>query len=192
MAVEKPEENKAVDNGVDGLVAAGFATLTDDMVGRLSETASEALTVLDGVKRARLAEALPVLEALVSSGDLARLAHMARLLGAAEDALTDDLVTRLAALGSAAMTWLDRLQTVDVERLLGALPGLLAVVEAAQAEGLVDDAVRAMRTLRARMQAVPPPAGGLAGLWALARDRDNQRVMQALLIAARTVFDTRA
>ncbi|MHB1513179.1 MAG: hypothetical protein ACYCVM_00400 [Acidiferrobacter sp.] len=186
------------------LSEAAFETLTDEMIGRLAQAASQGLDMLDDVQRHRIAEILPVLGQLAASGDLARLAHLARLLGAAEDALTDDLVVRLAGLASRTMTLMDRLGRLDdgyyarmwghieerltpalLDRGLQALPVVLDLLERASEGGALANFVDAATKLPQDLATVPRPSGGIAGLWTLMKDAENQRVLQALLLYAR-------
>ena len=197
----------APDIAVTRLVEATLATLTDDMIGRLSEAAGEGLTWLDELQQSRVREVIPILSRMVASGDLERLAGLARMLGAAEDALTDDLVTRLSTLASGGMTVLDGLNQVDikryiqllgrlgdvltpsvVDRLVKGLPAVLGLIEQACATGLLQDAMAGLQGVRERLASIPRPQGGLAGLWALMKDADNQRTMQALLLYGRHVL----
>ncbi|MHB8253808.1 MAG: hypothetical protein ACYDEV_08945 [Acidiferrobacter sp.] len=195
------------DAAVARLVEASFETLTDEMVGRLAKTASETLTLLDEFQSHRVTEALPILGEMVASGDLARLAHLARLVGAAEDALTDDLVVRLAAFASGGMTMLDRVNQADtdhywrlwerlaegltpalMDRVVKVVPVVLDLLEQAQESGLLQDAMEGLLRTRKQLAALPRPAGGLAGLWAIMKDAENQRTLQALLLYGRQVL----
>jgi len=106
------------------LGAAGDA-MSDEMVGRMAEIASNGLDLVDRVQRADLAQALPAISALVHNGDLDRIVHLARMLGAAGDALSDEMVSRLAEIVSNGLDLLDRVQRAD---LAGALPALSALV----------------------------------------------------------------
>lgn len=193
------------------LVEAAFETLTDEMIGRLAKTASDGLTLLDEMQAHRVAEALPVIKELVASGDLVRLSHLVRLVGAAEDALTDDLVGRLAGLASHGMTVLDRLGRPDSERywemaarlsdgltpavldrLFKQLPALLGLLEGLQESGVLEDVVGAVERTRKDLSSLPRPGGGLSGLWALMKDAENQRTLQALLLFGRQVLSGNA
>ncbi|HUW98751.1 MAG TPA: hypothetical protein VMV40_07930 [Acidiferrobacter sp.] len=202
------EDSNSVEGGADAqvtrLIEASFETLTDDMIGRLAKTASDSLTLLDELNRSHITEALPAISELVASGDLARLAALARFLGAAEDALTDDMIGRLSAMASGGLTILDRANSVDVDRLwhlvarLGAvltpalvdrltkcLPSLLDLFLQAQESGLLRDAMGAALRTREQITTLSRPAGGFGGLWALMKDADNQRVIQSLLLFGR-------
>ena len=175
----------APDVAVTRLVEATLATLTDDMISRLSQVASEGLTWLDELQRSRVQEAITILSQMLASGDLARLAGLARVLGAAEDALTDDLVTRLSALASSGLTVLDVLTPSVVERLAASLPAVLDLIEAARKTGLLQDAMAGLKGARESFAALPRPQGGVGGLWTLLKDADNQRTIQALLFYGR-------
>ncbi|WP_298139782.1 hypothetical protein [Acidiferrobacter sp.] len=205
-----PTENANTADVAGILIGAGFETLTDEMVGRLAQAASQGLDVLDDLQRHRISsEVLPTLGELAASGDLARLARLARLVGAAEDALTDEMVGRLAGLASRTMSILDHVSCADdgryariwerlterltpalVDRILKALPALLDLFERVAASGLFTDFADGIEGLQGELAKAPRPSGGLAGLWALLKDADNQRVLQALLLYGRRVFKT--
>ncbi len=196
-------------NAAEVLSEAAFETLTDEMIGRLAQAASQGLDLLDDMQRHQVAEVLPFLGQLAASGHLARVVALARLLGAAEDTLTDDLVTRLADLASRAMTLLDRVGRLDeghyarmwnqieerltpalLERSLKALPVVLDLFERASESGVLGDFVGAAVRLREDLAQAMPPSGGIAGLWGLMKDAENQRVLQALLLYARRALKT--
>ena len=65
------------------------------MVSRLSEAVGEGLGLLDRINRAGLDRAIPAIAEMVNNGDLDRLVKLARVYSSAEDALTDDMVSRL-------------------------------------------------------------------------------------------------
>ena len=81
------------------MIAAARDALSDEMVGRLASSAGSTMELLDQVNRAGLARAIPALTELVNNGDLDRLAKLARVYGASEDALTDEMIGRLTAGG---------------------------------------------------------------------------------------------
>jgi len=108
--------------------------LTDDMVTRLSATASESLDLLDRINRSGIADALPVLAQMVKSGDLERAANLVRLAGAGQDALTDDIVSRLAQTACGGLDLLDR---VNRSGVADALPAISALVNNGDLDRLV-------------------------------------------------------
>src|SRR5512135_2731937 len=89
------KETGSVDAELERLAAAARDALTDEMVGRLSSTAADAMDMIDQVQRSGLGKAIPQLARMVNDGDLERLAQLARLYAAAQDAVTDEMVTRL-------------------------------------------------------------------------------------------------
>jgi uncharacterized protein YjgD (DUF1641 family) len=130
-----------VENGdLDRLVALARAlgsaadALSDDIVSRLAETAAQGLDLLDRVNRSGVARALPAFAALVENGDLDRLVALARALGSAADALSDDIVSRLAETAAQGLDLLDRVNRSGVAR---ALPAFAALVENGDLDRLV-------------------------------------------------------
>jgi uncharacterized protein YjgD (DUF1641 family) len=117
------------------LVGSAQDALTDDMVGRLAATVSGGLDMLDQANRSGIAKALPAISQLVENGDLDRLVHLARLAGSAEDALTDDMVGRLAATVGNGLDMLDSANRSGIAR---ALPAVAKLVENGDLDRLVD------------------------------------------------------
>ena len=131
------EEQEAPQADPLGHVAqAGKEALTDDMVARLGFTASELMDLADRVNRSEVTDALPILERMVQSGDLQRVANLARLVGAGEQALTDDMIARLGHTASETMDLVDRATTADIQRALPILERLLDNGDLAQVADL--------------------------------------------------------
>ena len=139
------------------------------MVTRLSATAADGMDLLDQLNRSGVGRALPALAQLVANGDLDRLVALARTYGAAQDAMTDEIVTRMAETMGASLSLMDQLNRAGVDRLLGLLERLVGALEAAGKE----------------MSAVPAASGGFGGLWGLMRDRENQETLRFLLAVGR-------
>jgi uncharacterized protein YjgD (DUF1641 family) len=98
-------------------------------------------------------------------------AQLEGLLRAMQDAATDDMVTRLAALAADVTVIVDRLSTS------GALPrigNLLACIAQAGED----------------VEAEPAPGGGIVPLLAMLRDPENQKALQFFLAAARRMRAT--
>ena len=143
----------SVSSEVGRLVAGAQDAMTDDMVTRLSATVSNGLELLDRVNRSGVGDALPTIAAMVKNGDLARVADLARLIGSAEDSMSDDIVKRLS---ETAVGGLDMLDRVNRSGILKALPAITQLVEngdldrlislarfvAAMEDSLSDDIVR--------------------------------------------------
>src|SRR5512147_1505913 len=108
------------------LLAAARDSLSDEMVGRLAGTATDAMDLIDRVNRTGLYKAIPALADLVNNGDLDRLAKLARVYGSAEDALSDEMIGRLAETAAEGMSLLDRLNRGGAGRLVELLARLEA------------------------------------------------------------------
>ncbi|MGO4871548.1 MAG: hypothetical protein ACLPGW_13225 [Roseiarcus sp.] len=128
-----PAISALVDNGdLDRIVAlarvVGSAqdALSDEMVTRVAGMATDGLELLDRVNRSGVGRALPAITALVDNGDLDRIVALARVVGSAQDALSDEMVTRLAGLATDGLELLDRVNRSGVGR---ALPAITALVD---------------------------------------------------------------
>ena len=148
------------------LIGSAQDSLTDEMVGRLTETVSGGLSLLDQVNRSGLDKAIPVLAQMAQSGDLERVAQMARFIGSAQDSLTDEMVGRLTEMISGGMTLLDQVNRNGAARLINILTRLETV------EAMLEGVQEAAHSIERN----PPPAG-LRGLWKMITDRDNHKVM---------------
>jgi uncharacterized protein YjgD (DUF1641 family) len=154
---------------LERLAAAARDSLTDEMVSRLSATAADGMDLLDQVNRSGVGRALPALAQLVANGDLDRLVALARTYGAAQDAMTDEIVTRLAETMSASVSLMDRLNRSGVDRLIGLLERVVVALDAAGRE----------------TSEKPAAAGGFGGLWQLMRDPENQEALRFMLALGR-------
>jgi uncharacterized protein YjgD (DUF1641 family) len=168
------DETQALE--LERLVAAARDSMTDEMVSRLGATAAEGLDLLDKVNRSGVSGALPAISQLVANGDLERLVALARTYGAAQDAMTDEMVARLAETVAESLSLMDRLNRAGLDRMVGSIERLAVVLE------------RTMGALEAAQRdvaAAPAAGGGVGGLWQLMRDRENQESLRFLLAFAR-------
>jgi len=187
------DPNEALE--LERLAAAARDSLTDEMVTRLSATAADGMDLLDRINRSGVARALPALAQLVEAGDLERLAALARTYGAAQDSLTDEMVTRMAGTIGDSLTLMDRLNRAGAERLVGVLERLAAAgtldrldklaEQLSAGMALLERAVNALEAANREMAAKPAAPGGLGGLWQLTRDRENQETLRFLLAIGR-------
>lgn len=168
------DETQAVE--LERVVAAARDSLTDEMVGRLSATMAEGMDLLDKVNRSGVAGALPAISQLVANGDLDRLVALARTYGAAQDAMTDEMVARLAETAAESLSLMDRLNRAGLDRLVGSIERLSDVLERTMG---------ALESANAEMKARPPAAGGLGGLWALMRSPEDQETLRFVLAFGR-------
>jgi hypothetical protein len=119
---------------MERLMASAEDALTDDMVTRLGGTVSEGLDLLDRINRSGIGDALPTLSALVQSGDLKRVADLARLVASAQDAMSDDIVTRLSETAAGSLDLLDQVNRSGIGR---ALPAIAQLVQNGDLDRLV-------------------------------------------------------
>ncbi len=129
-------------------------------MGRLWATLGEGLTLLDQLNRAQIGRVVPVLTEIMDNGDLEKLISAARLIGAVQDALSDDVVTRLGGLAGDGMVLLEQMLRQGVpEAVLGALS-----------------------EAREEQSRQRPSRGGVAGLWDLLKDPEVQDTLRFLLL----------
>jgi uncharacterized protein YjgD (DUF1641 family) len=188
---DKTSEQAAIANEIERVVAAARDSLTDEMVARLAGTATDAIDLVDRVNRTGLYKAIPALADLVNNGDLDRLAKLARVYGSAEDALTDEMVGRLAETAAEGLSLLDRLNRGGAARLVE----MLARLEASGSLRRIADVLprllerldtaermlHAFETAAADTARAPRSTGGLGGAWSLVRDPDNQDALRFLI-----------
>jgi uncharacterized protein YjgD (DUF1641 family) len=185
------DEQGALSEEMERVVAAARDSLTDEMVARLAGTATDAMDIIDRVNRSGLSAAIPTLAEMVNNGDLDRLAKVARVYASAEDALTDEMVGRLAETMAEGMSLLDRLSrggagrmiemmarlesSGALERIAQSLPRLLERME------MFEAMLSALDRASAAAEKAPRSAGGFGGLWSLLRDPDNQDALRFLI-----------
>jgi hypothetical protein len=176
---------------LERVTAAARDALTDEMVSRRSATAADGIDLLDQINRSGVGKALPALAQLVANGDLERLVALARTYGAAQDAMTDEMVSRMAETIGASLSLMDRLNRAGVDRLVGmlerlassgALERLDTLTERLTAGlDLLERMVGAIDAAGTQMSTGPAANGGLGGMWQLARERENQETLRFLL-----------
>ena len=185
---------------VESLMRAARDSVSDDMIGRLVESASQGMDILDRFNRSGVAEALPALAEMVRTGDLERLTRYARMLGAAEDAVTDDMIGRFAALAGEATMVVDGLNRSGVTKLIDLLDqlntsGALDRI-AAKLPALVDnlEMIEGMFACLAEaskeVKAAPAPGGGLLPLLSMMRDPESQKALQFFMAVGRRMRQT--
>jgi uncharacterized protein YjgD (DUF1641 family) len=175
---------------VQRVIEAARDAVTDEMVGRLSEAVSEGVSLLDHVNRSGLEKALPSIARMVRDGDLERLVQLARVYGSAEDALSDEMIGRLAETAAEGLSLMDRLSRGGALRLVEMLERMqasgalerIAVTLPKLMERLehVEHVLGSLEAAVAEAERMPPPSGGIGGIWQLARDPETQRGIQLL------------
>jgi Protein of unknown function (DUF1641) len=176
---------------LERFVAAARDSLSDEMVARLAGTATDAMDIVDRVNRTGLSNAIPVLAEMINNGDLDRLAKLARVYGSAEDALSDEMIGRIAETIAEGMSLLDRASrggagrlvemlahleaSGSLERIAATLPRLVARLD------MLEGMLAAFDTAAAESSRAPHAAGGFGGLWGMMRDPDNQDALRYLI-----------
>jgi len=184
-------EHAAMSEELERFVAAARDSLSDEMVARLAGTATDAMDLVDRVNRTGLSNAIPALAEMVNNGDLDRLAKLARVYGSAEDALTDEMVGRVAETIAEGMSLLDRASrggagrlvemlahleaSGSLDRIATALPRLIERLD------MLEGMLGAFDTAAAETARAPRATGGVGGLWSMMRDPDNQDALRYLI-----------
>lgn len=190
MNTEIRNEKAVMNFEIERLVAAGRDSLTDEMVGRLAGSAAEALDLVDKAGRAGLSKAIPAIAEMVNNGDLDRLSQLARVYHAAQDALTDEMIGRMAETLGEGMSLLDRVNrsgfwrlvevmerlesTGALERIATSLPQLLERLE--MVSGMLSCLESAAKNSKAQ-----PAKGGIGSLWHIMTDAKTVNSLQFLL-----------
>ncbi len=155
------------------LIGSAQDALTDDMVTRLAATAAGGIDLLDRANRSGVARALPAIAALVENGDLDRLVELARLVGSAQDALSDDMVSRLARVASEGMILIDRLTRAD------GVMNLIRLLERPEVGETLATLLGALAEAHSRVQEAPAK-GGLGGAVRLMSDPGTQNALRLM------------
>lgn len=102
------------------------------------------------------------------------LVEMINLLEAARDAMSDEIVTRLARTVSEGMTLLDRLTRNE------GLMRLLQVLDRPESQYLLMSLGDALTAMSRDLATAPPAKGGVMALYRLARQPGTQEGLRAL------------
>jgi hypothetical protein len=173
------------------VLAAARDSLSDEMVSRLAGTATDAMDLIDRVNRTGLYKAIPALADLVNNGDLDRLAKLARVYGSAEDALSDEMIGRIAETAAEGMSLLDRLNRGGAGRLVELLARLESSGDLHRIAQAIPRLVDRLDTLESMLHGFeaagektakgPRAGGGFGGLWSLMREAENQDALRFLI-----------
>ena len=184
-------EPTAIGAEAERVLSAARDSLSDEMVSRLAGTAADAMDLIDRVNRTGLANAIPALAEMVNNGDLDRLARLARVYSSAEDALSDEMVGRVAETAAEGLSLLDRfsrggagrmvellahLETSGtLQRIADTLPRLVQKLD------MLERMLHAFEVAAAKSATGPRAPGGLGGMWNLMSDPGNQEALQYLV-----------
>jgi uncharacterized protein YjgD (DUF1641 family) len=112
----------------------------------------------------------------LSTDDLQRLVEVAQLVTAARDAMSDEIVTRLAGAMSEGLTLLDRLTRNE------GLMRLLQVLDRQDTQYLLIALSEAIHAASQEIPAAPPATGGLLCMLRVARDPGTQEGLRLLSV----------
>lgn len=114
--------------------------------------------------------------ATMGDADLQRLAEFAQLVTSAQDALSDDMVNRIASTFSEGITMLDRLTRNE------GLTHLLRELDRSENQQFLIALSNAFTQASRELASSPPAAGGLTGLLRLMSDPGVQEGMRLMAI----------
>lgn len=163
----------SIQSEVERVIEGAADALSDDIVARLGSTMGEGLMLLDQVSHSNLDQAIPVINQLVESGDLERGANLLRVLGAAGDALGDDIVGRLGGVLNELLCLADRLANNEN------LNRLLDFLEQDDVIETLETLCKATSEIRNAPPSTPPPAT-IMGLVNTMKDPELQQSLQTL------------
>jgi uncharacterized protein YjgD (DUF1641 family) len=112
----------------------------------------------------------------MATEDLQRLVEFAQLVTAGRDAMSDEIVTRLAGAMSEGLTLLDRLTRNE------GLMHLLKVLDRQETQYLLVALSDAIHAASQEIPAAPPATGGLACMMRVARDPGTQEGLRLLSV----------
>jgi len=116
---------------------------------------------------------------VISDNDLKRIAEMASIVAAAQDALTDDMVVRMASAFSESIVLLDRLTRNE------GLMRLMQILDHPDVQCHLNSLANSMHKITREMATAPPSNGGLVSLIKLATDPGTQEGLRAMSIIGR-------
>jgi len=155
------------------LFASAADAMSDDIVGRLGAVVGDGLMLLDQVSRSEIDKAIPLISDMVKSGDLERAVNFVRVLGAAGDAISDDIVGRLSATMNELLCMADRIaRNENIGKLL----------ELLERDHMVDMIIGLCEAAAVAKADRPATAkGGLLRLLNMMKDPEMQQAMQFML-----------
>ena len=152
------------------LVESAADALTDDIVARLATVAGDGLALVDQATQSNLDKALPAISRMVENGDLDRVVNLSRVLGAAGDALTDDIIARLAETGGELLCIADRLSRSE---------GLMRLLDLLEREHIINTlADMGEAAAAAKATHTPSAKGGIPGMLKTMSDPDVQDALK--------------
>ncbi|KAB2320310.1 hypothetical protein F8A86_07935 [Betaproteobacteria bacterium SCN1] len=122
--------------------------------------------------------------ATLSAKDLQQLAEVASIITAARDAMSDDIVSRVAGAMSEGIILLDRLTRND------GLMRLLQVLDRKESQQLLVALADAMHAASQDIAAAPPATGGIGCMLRVARDPGTQEGVRLLSVIGKHLSES--
>jgi len=119
-----------------------------------------------------------------SDNDLERIAELATLVAAAQDALTDDMVNRLAAAFSEGIMLLDRLTRNE------GLMNLLLMLDRPEIQELMVGLSDGLIQMSREYATTPPSKGGLISMMRLASEPGTQEGLKSLSLLGKYMSES--
>jgi len=120
----------------------------------------------------------------MATEDLQRLVEFAQLVTAGRDAMSDEIVTRLAGAMSEGLTLLDRLTRNE------GLMHLLKVLDRQETQYMLVALSDAIHAASQEIPAAPPATGGLACMMRVARDPGTQEGLRLLSVFGKHLINS--
>jgi len=117
------------------LVGSAQDAMTDDIVGRVAQVAADGIDLVDQATRSGVGKALPAVAQLVENGDLDRVVHLARLVGSAQDAMTDDIIGRVGQIAADGLDLVDKATRSGLDK---AMPAISRMAESGDLDRAAD------------------------------------------------------
>ncbi|HXZ48908.1 MAG TPA: hypothetical protein VEG27_07790 [Usitatibacter sp.] len=108
--------------------------------------------------------------------ELEQLSDLALLVSSARDAMSDEIVARLARSVSEGVALLDRLTRNE------GLMRLLQVLDRPETQYLLLGLSKALGQMSREIAAAPPAPGGIGGLWRLVREPGTQEALRSVSV----------
>jgi len=116
----------------------------------------------------------PQVPAMLDEASIKSLVEMINFAASAKDAMSDEIVTRLARTASEGMAMLDRLTRNE------GVMQLLQVLERPETQFLLTSLADALGRMSRELATAPPARGGLFGIMQLARQPGTQEGLRAM------------
>lgn len=171
-----------IESNMNTLLAGMQDALTDEMISRIAAVVSDSAGLLDQLNRSGMDKAIPVLVRMTENGDLERIAQMARVVSAMQDALTDEMLVRLTDVISQTLSLFERLNRMKLDNLITVLPRIMALFEYLEEHKVVENMMDSLAAARTQSATMPSPQSGLTGIWKMVREPDTQEAIRFLLL----------